>query len=114
MAVDTTFYLKKHNNDLAFAIEKAQEWINLFNESLPEGGCGECQAHIRKSIKIHPNMPRAKLDRLHDMIEQVLFSSGYYADINMTKKKSHYDVLIVMIKMTPEQKADCLSTSFLD
>jgi len=112
MPVDTTFYTKKHAQDLGFACQRANHYISVYEDKIKNvGGDPECcQAVITANIKIVDAMPRPRLDMLHTMIEQVLFSSGYFSDITMTKKKTVYDVVIKVAKMTPDQKAICLST----
>jgi len=98
---DLTFYNAKHAHDLDFAIKRA---TSLINDVCNRDSCRATQ--IRNTLDIGDTPPE-KAKRMHDLIQQVMFSSGYYCDIRMEHKHDGcYDLITVIIKMTPEEKAE--------
>ena len=108
MDIDLTFYNKKHAYDMGFATEKAQSMIDnfKFRMNLVNGKVGD-EAKLTATVEIFPGLSRVRFERLHVMIEQVLYSSGYFSQYTLTKKKKNYEIVWTMIEMTPEERAEC-------
>jgi len=109
--VDTTFYLKKHEKDMAFACERAEYIITQYDNNIGNACCDECEFNMTTPMILTDTSP-LRVELLHKLTSQILFSSGYFSDITMRKKKNAYNTYIVttkMVKMTEEEKAELLS-----
>ena len=100
---DLTFYETKYKIDKAFALTQANEIIDKYNSRECCPGC-ECI----QEYNIPDTTPRSKLDHLHFLIQEMLYSSGFFNSIKATKKGNKYHVVIHMFKMTPEDKLEAL------
>jgi hypothetical protein len=101
MAVDLTFFNKKHQNDLAFATEEVQHILNIYHET------NERDIYLSYIIPFS-DKPKHKYEVMHEMMVAIFFSSGYLADIKMTNHENDYKFELWLTVMTPEQKEEGL------
>ena len=100
---DLTYYNKKRTLDTALALREANNIISHYNSKTC---CCDCECIIEYNIS--DTTPRLTLDALHYNIGAILYSSGYWHGIKMTKKHKGYHVYISVHKMTAEEKAEAL------
>jgi len=105
MAIDITWYLRKHANDLRHASHLAQHYVEKYNE---EKCCDECAVtisggHYKLDDKGRDGH-KVRMNRLLDMVETVLFSSGYYGGMTRRLKKNKLYVTMKIIKMTSAER----------
>jgi len=104
MAVDLTFYNKKHQNDIDFASKKVQEFLETYQE---EKCCAECEVFQNYTVSVS-DMPRHKYEAMHDLMVALFFSSGFWSKFEMIKHKNEYKVKLWLKVMTPEEKEKAL------
>jgi len=106
MAVDTTYYLMQHQNKMDFACQKAQEWITHYENNIGNMCCDDCKIVLQTTMEVPDSLSRQKVLQLMDMIEGILFSSGYFASIVVKKVKNlnPYKVKAILVKMTSDDK----------
>jgi len=104
MAVDLTFYNKKHQNDIDFASKKVQEFLETYQE---EKCCAECEVYQNYTLSVS-DMPRHKYEAMHNLMGALFFSSGFWSKFEITKYKNDYKVKLWLKVMTPEEKEKAL------
>ena len=109
MAVDLTFYNKKHQQDVEFASKKVQEWITAYTE---RECCINCEAHIIFNVPVRT--VKVKYEAIHHLMGSIFFSSGFWSKFEMTKKTTEYEVNLWLKAMTPEEKEKALFSPDLD
>ena len=103
MPIDLTFYNKRHNESLEHAIEIAEELIDNLEQ---EWCCYKC--HITTNIPC-PNASRGAVVRSADVIQMVMYSSGYWFSYTIRKKGDDFILAVRVSKMTEEEKIENLT-----
>ena len=104
MALNLAHYNFKHKIDMEFATKRAEYYIGLANN---KSCCDDCVTEVDCEMDTS-QVPLVNCNRIHDMIEAILFSSGFYARFTTKyKKKNTYTLNVWLKKMTAEQKANC-------
>lgn len=110
MALDLTFFNKKHQNAVEFASKKVQEFLKSYEE---EQCCAQCEVYQKYTVSVS-DMPRAKYEAIHDMMGAMFYSSGFWSKFEMTKHYSNYKITLWLQAMTPEEKEKALFIPNLD
>jgi hypothetical protein len=99
MALDLTHYENRYNNRKTFAIKLAEDLINKIIKS--GATTGDTIVITNDAV----NIPKEALEVLHQIVDAIMYSSGYYC--NSTIKKKKYSLIIThrVIIMTAEEKA---------
>jgi hypothetical protein len=100
MPIDLTFHNKKYNERLQDAIEIAEELIDDLEENWC---CYKC--HITKNIPV-TNGSRGAVVMSADVIQSVMFSSGYWFSYTVRKKGDDFILGVKVSKMTEQEAID--------
>lgn len=102
MPIDLTFYNKKYNERLEDAIEVAEELIDDLEQ---DWCCYNC--HITKNIPV-TNTSRGAVVMSADVIQSVMYSSGYWFSYTVRKKGDGFVLAVRVSKMTEQEAIDSL------
>ena len=102
MPIDLTFYHKKHEERLQAATGIAEDLINALEENWC---CYKC--HITKSIPFS-DASRGVVVIYADIIQAVMYSSGYWFSYTVRKKDNDYIMAVGVSKMTKEEAIEHL------
>ena len=107
MNIDTTQYLRRHENDLRHASRLAEHYVERYNQ---EKCCDECfvtlsGGHYKLDDKGRDGH-KVWMNRILDMVEAILFSSGYYGEMTRRLKKNKLYVTMKIVKMTLAERKE--------
>ena len=106
MAIDLTQYSRKHEKDLRHASELAKHYIESYDE---KKCCAECSITMSGGFfKVEDDGHKSQMLRLLDIVESVLWSSGYYVEIRRRSRQDKLHLTIRMVKMSAEEKKENL------
>jgi hypothetical protein len=111
MSVNLTQYNRKHAADLAHAVSKAERMIAEY-KACPPPCCNNGTFNMHWTAEISPivKLQKHHVERLHTMICSVLYSSGFYANIDSKKGAANeFRCHLQMVEMTPEDKLENLA-----
>lgn len=92
--------------DKDFCLTKANQYINDYESRTC---CADCQCVIKFHLEnLDTPGKKAKADQIHDIIQAMMFSSGYWCKYKMFRKGDGYDVSVTIEIMTPEEKQRAL------
>jgi hypothetical protein len=100
MPVDLTYYHKRHNDRLQDATGIAEALIDKLEDIWC---CYDCS--ITKSIPFSDE-PRGLVVIYADIIQAVMFSSGYWCTYTVRKKGDDYILAMKVTKMTDEEAVE--------
>ena len=100
MPVDLTYYHKRHNERLQDAIGISEDLIDALEE---DWCCYKC--HITKSMTF-PDASRGGVVMCADVIQSVMFSSGYWFSYTVRKKDNDFILSMKVSKMTDEEAVE--------
>lgn len=110
MSVNLTQYNRKHAADLAYAVAKAERMIAEYKGSPLCCNNGRFNLHWTAVIPPTINLQKHHIERLNEMICGVLYSSGFFANIDSKKgAPNQFRCHLQMLEMTPEQKLENLA-----
>lgn len=93
-------YTQSHNLRFSDALKEATDLLKIYNES---GDCCPLRTMIVEMEKPY-GAPEARMRSLNDVIQAIMFSSGFYCVIKSKNKK----FFTVMVRaMTEEEKTRC-------
>lgn len=102
MPIDLTVYHKKHEERLQESVETAEVMIDDLEKNWC---CYDCT--ITKSITIH-DATRGSVVMCADVIQAVMFSSGYWLSYTVRKKDNDIILCMKASKMTEEEAIEHL------
>ena len=104
MALDLTFFNKKHENSVQYASKKVQEFLKSYEE---EQCCAQCEVYQKYTVPVS-DMTKVKYAAIHDMMGAMFYSSGFWSNFASTKHKNVYKVTLWLKAMTTEEKEKAL------
>ena len=93
-------YTQAHNARFSDALTEATSLLKIYNES------GDCCPLRTVTVEMEKpyGMPETRMRSLNDVIQAIMFSSGFYCVIRSKNKKSF---IVMMRAMTEEEKTRC-------
>lgn len=99
---DLTYLNAKYKNDLDFAVSRAEHYITMHNAK----NNNQTVYESNFESEIITQIPLGAMKIAHDLIELVMYSSGYFCIITQKKlkKEYHYKITVKVMTMNDEDK----------
>ena len=109
MPIDLTHLNLKNAMDMKFAVRQASAFLAKHESSV----CCDESSSLQTIFLDNPDMPRIRLDYMNDLIERILYSSGFLSKFEVKKKnKKGYELTLWMEQMSAEVRMECLGDPF--
>jgi len=114
MALNTKHYDDVYVSARQYAIQFAQDLINIHTEHIEDCSDDECKGiHcIESNHKLDNLKNKERMNNILFMTEAILFSSGYYAKLTGRLVKDVAHIKVTMQNMTPEEYNDNIAEEY--